>query len=193
MNHHLDLEVRAYKDAGPGGFVAIASDGSVDRDGEVIDPHAFSPLPAKIPVHMGHGGPLVGSGRPFYERNELRVSASFATTPQAQEARELVKGGHLEQMSVVFLKTVDKFVQGVRHITKGELLAADLVTIPSNRGTRVLAARGMGQGMTVAEARRFLDQTMHDLIDLDLKDVERLLARDRGPASRWVDNFLKEI
>jgi HK97 family phage prohead protease len=191
--NHLDLEVRDYKDAGSGGFTAVASDGSVDRDGEIIDPGAFEPLPSKVPVHLGHGGPLVGSGRPRYAGTRLLIDATFAVTKQAQEARELVKGGHLEQMSVVFMRGQDKVVQGVRHITKGELLACDLVSIPSNRETRVLASRDYSGTMTVAEARRFVDKTIRDLVRMDLEEVEQLLAAERGPASAYVHNILKEL
>lgn len=193
MTRHLDLALH-YKDSGStGGFTAVASDGTIDRDGEVIAPHAFDPLPTKVPVHLNHGGVLVGSGRPRYEGGRLLLDATFAPTTQAQETRELVRTGHLDRLSVVFLKLKDKVVQGVRTITQGELLAVDLVSIPSNRGTQVLASRGFAAGMTPDDARRFLDSVVKDMVDLELRDARRALARDQGPASRWVENFIKEL
>ncbi len=53
--------------ADSGGFLAIASTGDVDRDGESIQPGCFNPLPTSIPVHLDHAmsaGNVIARARP---------------------------------------------------------------------------------------------------------------------------------
>ena len=83
-----------------GGFVAVASTASVDRDGEVILPGAFNPLPASLPVHINHTAnvrDLVARARPYYEGGRLMIEARFASTSAAQDARTLVTEGILRR------------------------------------------------------------------------------------------------
>jgi hypothetical protein len=149
--------VKAFDDAGTGSWTAVASSPSIDRDDEIVEAREFEPLPAKVPVRSAHfGGELVGSGRPYHRGSDLHIDGSFASTPRAQDVRTLVREGHLEHMSVVFLPKKDRSVEGRRHITRGELLAVDWVEIPSNRDARVLAVRGLQRrtsSMTAWRAR----------------------------------------
>jgi len=147
-----------------GGWTAVASTSSIDRDDEVVEDKAFAKapggLPATVPVRSAHfGGELVGSGRPYYVANRLQIDGRFASTPKAQEIRALVLEGHLSTMSVVFMSLTERRVDGRRHITSAELLAVDWAEIPSQRDARVLAVRshkpamGGAGGLALFKAR----------------------------------------
>lgn len=162
-------------EADSGGFVAIASTTDVDRDGEVIDYGAFSPLPASLPVHADHNASvrnLVARAVPSYRDGKLMIDATFASTPDAQAVRQKVLDGVLDTVSVVFHNAKREVRGGVTHITGGELLAVDLVTVPSNRSARVLSVRSFGAGRAVAEARR---AALLAAIELELADARKTL------------------
>lgn len=129
-----------------GGFVAVASTASVDRDGEVLAAGAFDPLPASIPVHLDHvttASNVVARARPYYEGGRLMIEARFGSDPAAQEARRKVAEGMIDSVSIVFLGEQWENVKGVKTLRKGELLACDLVSVPSQRDARILAARSL--------------------------------------------------
>lgn len=189
-----------------GGFRAVVSTGSIDRDGEVVVPGAFAPLPASIPVHMNHDlrvQALVARGVPTYVGDELHLDAVFASTPDAQTVRQKVRDGVLSELSIVFRPLRRTEVGGVPHIVRGDLLAADLVTVPSNRDTRILASRGYGgasaPGHARVHARVVLAKALAVMAEVDdavqgrlLEEfdraeeghVERALASVRGVAER---------
>ena len=124
-------------------FVLSASTTDMDPDGEMIDAGAFVPLPESIPVHSAHRASvdnLVARAVQSSEGGRLVIDATFASTPDAQAVRQKVLDGVLDTVSVAFNAT-RKSVTGVTHITSGELLSVDLVTIPSNRSARVLSVR----------------------------------------------------
>ncbi len=142
--NHLWATVKAVSDAGNGTFEAIASKATLDRDGEIVDTGAFSPLPEFVPIHVDHkmtSDALVGTGRPFYDGDVLKVVGEFAGTSRAQEVRQLVTEGHLSSMSVGFYAAKYKNVDGVPHVIGGELLEVSFVTVPANREARVLVSR----------------------------------------------------
>jgi HK97 family phage prohead protease len=170
----LTATVKSAGDDGNGSFEAIASAPTVDRDGEVIAARAFNPLPARIPIHVDHvmnSEGLVGTGRPYYDGDLLKVHGTFAGTPKAQMVRQLVIEGHMSTMSVGFLGAqVDK--QGaVPLITKGELIEVSFVSVPSNRQALVTSARSFrGQPRSPQWA------ATRALMDLALLDAELVLA-----------------
>jgi len=132
------------KDDGPGEFEAVLSAPTVDRDGEVIDPKAFEPLPDHITIDVDHGmsvGTTVGSGVPFYDGDLLMFRGTFSSLPRAQEVRTLVQEGHIRKMSVAFRDAERDEKDGIPHITRAELLNAAIVPIPSNREADILAAK----------------------------------------------------
>lgn len=173
-----------------GGFTAIASTGSVDRDGEIVAPGCFTPLPASIPIHLDHVmtvESLVGRGRPYYVGAELRVDGVFASTVKAQEARQKAADGVLDSMSIVFRGLEWQTVDGVRTCVRGELLAADLVTIPSNRDARVLAVRGWSE--PVSQPRKALADAALLLARLTLTD----LKAEQGPTRGLTDHRIRRV
>ena len=102
------------------------------------------PLPESIPIHLDHtmsAATVVARGRPYMRGDELRVDAAFGSTADAQLVRAKVKDGTLDSLSIVFIGKVWEDIDGVRTCVKGELLAADIVSVPSNRGARILSMR----------------------------------------------------
>lgn len=133
---------------GPGTFSLILSTSDLDRDGEVVDPGAFDPLPEHIAMDIDHGmsvATTVGSGRPFYrEDGKLQVDGTYASTELGQQTRTLVREGHVRTASVAMLplkKTKD--ADGTTHITSADLLNGAFTPVPSNKGATVLSAKSL--------------------------------------------------
>lgn len=162
----LSAEIKATsKEAGT--FEAILSMPTLDRDMEVIDARAFEPLPDHIPIDIDHGMSVtstVGSGKPFYEGDVLKVSGTFASTALGQEVRTLVTEGHVRKMSVAYMGAqyeADE-TDGFLHLRKGELLNAAIVAIPSNRQADILAAKSV----ELAEAKQSKAASLQQIHDL---------------------------
>ncbi len=185
-------------DSDSGGFRAVASTPDVDRDGEIIDAGAFNPLPASIPCHSDHVasvGNLVARAVPSYVNGRLMIDATFASTPDAQAVRQKVLDGVLDTVSVAFFNADRKSVDGVTHVRSAELLSVDLVTIPSNRGARVLSHRSFAAGRShpeVEAARRAMADALITAARADLTEARAIVkATDpRGPRRREVDQIL---
>lgn len=180
-----------------GSFTAVASTGSVDRDGEVIVPGAFNPLPASIPVHMDHdmrAANVVARARPYYRGTQLLIDAEFGSDPAAQEARRKVTEGLVDSVSIVFLASDKRDVKGVPTVFSGELLACDLVSVPANAEARVLTSRSLRSALsyTTADARA---DALLALAEAELADAKALLRgkpRPIGPTARMVRSMLSD-
>jgi hypothetical protein len=132
--------ITAPTDAKPyGGFIAIASDESVDRDGEVLLRSEWvTPLPDRITVDVDHGmsvATTIGSARPYFEGDRLMVDATFSSLERAQEVRSLVAEGHVNTMSIAAL--VDRSGSTPRR----ELLNVGIVAIPANPNARIIDSK----------------------------------------------------
>ena len=151
-----------------GSFEAILSAPTLDRDGEVIDARAFEPLPDRIPIDIDHGmtvATTVGSGQPYYDGDVLKIKGTFSSIPRAQELRTLVTEGHIAKMSVTFMDAERATKDGVPHITKGELLNAAFVPIPSNREAAVQVAKAFAPTPAELKATKAdRNQAAHDLL-----------------------------
>jgi HK97 family phage prohead protease len=136
------FEVKALDGSDPNGeFEAILSVPTVDRDGEVIDGRAFEPLPAEIPIHKFHDfSSPVATATPFYEGDVLKARGTFDPDPESQAIRQKV-GRSIRYMSVGFMGATRSDEDGIPHITKGELLEASFVSVPSNREAAILAVK----------------------------------------------------
>ncbi len=155
MHEKLTAEIKMDgADAGieleSGEFLAVISDPTLDRDGEILDAGAFEPLPEKITIDIDHGMSVrstVGSGKPFYEGEKLMIRGRFASTDLAKDTRTLVTEGHIDRMSVAFGSAKrEQGEDGVPHLVKGELLNVAIVAIPANPSAAILAAKaGIGE------------------------------------------------
>lgn len=141
--------VKTTSDTGSGGFTAIISAATLDRDGEILDARCFEPLPDRISVDIDHGlsvAATIGSGRPYYEGSNLMIDAEFSSIPRAQEVRTLVTEGHIRGLSVAFFGAKTTVKDGVRHVTKAELLNVTVTPAPSNREALVVSAKSGRRG-----------------------------------------------
>lgn len=160
------FEVKALGDGDPNGeFEAILSVPTIDRDGEVIDGQAFDPLPTSIPIHKFHDfSSPVADAVPFYDGDILKARGVFDPDPDTQTFRTKV-GKSIKYMSVGFMAAIRTDQEGVPHITKGELLEASFVSVPSNREAAILAVKSLtekvGARNSGNDAERL--QAIHDL------------------------------
>lgn len=181
-----------------GSFTAVASTGSKDRDGEIIVPGAFSPLPQSIPVHLDHdmrAANVVARARPYYRGNQLLIDAVFGSDSGAQEARRKVAEGLVDSVSIVFLASEKRDVKGVPTVFKGELLACDLVSIPANSEARILSSRSLYRAMspTTADARTEALLALAVVELAEAKNLLRSMPRTAGRNRRLVDAEIRSI
>lgn len=130
------------KDYGPhGGFTAVLSTPSEDRDGDELYREEWKDFTQeRYPLDMDHGmsvADTIGSFAPYFDGQKMMMDAFFASTPKAQEVRALVDEGHIRSVSVAFM--VDKTKKSGE--PKRELLNAGVVAIPSNRDAVILASK----------------------------------------------------
>lgn len=138
----VESEIEESKEFPYGGFVAVASTPSLDRDGDKLERKEWiEPLPDHITIDIDHEMSVrgtVGSARPYFsEDGQLMIEARFASTTQAQETRTLVKEGHIRTVSVAFLTDKSKKSGEPRR----ELLNVGIVAIPSNRDAVILNSK----------------------------------------------------
>ncbi len=169
MIESLYASVKALDDEGPGSFEAVLSTKSLDRDGEVVDPDAFDPLPASIPVYFEHdwksGAAPVGRGTPFRDGDEIKIKAVYASTPEGQKMRTLVSERIVDSMSVGFLNGKREVKSGVKTVVSGEMFEGSLTAIPVNTGARVLVSKALADekaGARNSSADQAHIQAAHD-------------------------------
>jgi HK97 family phage prohead protease len=189
VKNYLDFSIKSAADSGS--FTAIASTSDLDRDGERILPKAFLPLPAAVPVHWNHDfDKVIGTAKPYLKGDQLWVDGQFARTELAQTIRSLVMDNHVRTMSIAFRAEPNggwtKGTDGVRTLVKGELLAADIVSIPSNRGAMLVSARSytpprLSHAMAQARAA------------IALSEATLMLTDTRPAWRRDLDDLLRSI
>jgi hypothetical protein len=138
-------------DAKPfGGFIAVASDESLDRDGErLYKSEWMTPLPDRITVDVDHGmsvGTTVGSAHPYFVGDQLMIDASFSSLERAQEVRTLVNEKHITTVSVAAL--VDRSKKS--GTPRRELLNVGIVAIPANRNAVITDVKGLAFSSALA-------------------------------------------
>lgn len=152
-----------------GEFEIVMSTDAVDRDGESIIKGAFDPLPESIPVHAFHDfNDPIGRAFPAYnEAGQLVGRGYFASTPRAQEIRQLVGDGVIGHSSVGFMAAERTKSKDGRppEVTAAELLEVSFVSVPSNRDAAVLAIKDGstkgGRRNSTKDSERL--QHIHDL------------------------------
>lgn len=138
-------EVKSLESDNPNGeFLVKLSTPSLDRDGEVVAPGCFDPLPDHITFDVDHGlktSAVVGSGVPYYEGNDLMVKGTFSSIARAQEIRTLVNERHIRSTSVAMRAPKKETKDGVTTIFKAELLNGSFVAVPANRDALVVLSK----------------------------------------------------
>ena len=148
-------------DAPHGGFEAIASAPTLDRDGDVFATSEWkTPLPEHITIDIDHEMTVagtIGSAVPFIaDDGTLRIRAAFSSIPRAQEVRTLMQEGHIRTVSVACMADRELKKAGEPH---RELLNVAVVGIPSNREALVTSVKS-GARNSKADAEHI--QAIHD-------------------------------
>ena len=137
-----------------GEFEVILATPDEDREGEEAKADEWRlPLPDHITFDSDHGmtvRSLVGSGSPeLTDDGNIRVKGTYASTPHAQETRQLVNEGHIRTVSVTFLsrKTTTKGTGGRDVVSvERELLNGSFVAVPANPNAVVLSSKSASDG-----------------------------------------------
>lgn len=132
-----------------GTLSAIASTGSVDRDGEIIEPQAFgthlesfrrNPVILSQHQHVSFNAEptIIGSAKSVnIKDDQVEFEMEFASTSLAKTWRTLFEEGHAKAFSVGFIpkngENRKKNSETVYVHTEVELLEISAVSVPSNR------------------------------------------------------------
>jgi hypothetical protein len=130
-----------------GGFTAVLSTPTLDRDGDRLKKSEWTDLPEWLPLDIDHGmtvADTIGKFHPYWDGEKMLMDAYFASTAKAQDARTLIKdlsdsdgGGCPLGVSVAFLTDKSKKDGEPRR----ELLNAGVVGIPANKDAVILASK----------------------------------------------------
>lgn len=130
-----------------GGFTAVLSTASLDRDGDTLLKGEWMDLPDWLPLDIDHGrkaADTIGKFHPYWDGDVMMMDAYFASTAQAQEVRTLIKDLSEEDGSGCPLG-VSVFFGQYKNRKSGEpqreLLNAGVVGIPANRDAVIVAAK----------------------------------------------------
>jgi hypothetical protein len=84
---------------------------------------------------------VIGSGQPWIDQDgNLRVKGTFSSSAAAQHLRGLVAEGHVQSVSVEFLRRKD-----ANGLPVNELVGGAFVSLPANPEARVIASKAAFQ------------------------------------------------
>lgn len=171
------------KEAAQGKLTAVASDPSIDRDGEIILATAFAshldgykanPVILAAHTHRGFEGTptIIGSASKIaIEDDALLFEMGWAKTALAKEWQSLYEDGHAKAFSVGFIPIAGEMKevngQAAYVHTEVELLEISAVAVPANPAA-------LARGMDSDELRALIDQRIK--IALERMYVQRLTA-----------------
>lgn len=170
----LPMTLKAVEsDDGPGGFEAILSTSTEDRDREIVAAGAFDPLPASIPVYYQHDWQQkalpIGRGVPFYDEDgALRLKGYYGSDEKSQAVRKAVTEGLVDCMSAGYLPLQKKRSNGTATVVKADLFEGSMTAIPVNKTALVTASKSIDGADVKAGARNSASdgerlQKIHDL------------------------------
>jgi hypothetical protein len=181
-----------------GGFIAVASDESLDRDGERLYRSEWkTPLPERITVDSDHGmsvATTIGSARPYFDGDRLMIDAAFSSLERAQEVRTLVTEGHIKTVSVAAL--VDRWGgdAGIDLVAKdhdGRLWAIQAKAYaPENAVTKADVDKFLAESSRAVFSYRLLIATtdkLHHVARRTINDQEKkvsFVGLEAGPCLR---------
>ena len=152
----LSLELKA-DDAGTvEGYGSVF--GGVDTYGDRIVPGAFAKsLTVRKPKMLWQHNmdKPIGVWDEIVEDDKgLRLKGRLAATPQAQEARELVKMGAMDGLSIGFRTTSDEMEGNTRLLKEIDLWEVSFVTIPADSAATLTGIKAQKTESEVEEALR---------------------------------------
>ena len=156
--------------------VAVATDASIDRDGEIVDPAGidmknFERNPVLLYAHDYRSDPIGKVLNIKLDGNRILFTPQFAigVSDRAKQYYEMVKAGFLNAFSIGFIPKEYKDRQNTdgttsRVFTRSELLEISLVPVPANPNALVLARSYKGMQF---------DESI-------LKEIEQYSAEDKS-------------
>lgn len=134
--------------------------GNVDRQGDVIEPGSVTNIDELVKdgwIALNHKGdelPLATISTALQDSHGLKLTGRFHSTPQAQEARTIIRErlerGKGVKTSIGYLVPDDgqhyerEDGQEVRHITKLSVYEASYVNLPANPEAEITSAKSLG-------------------------------------------------
>lgn len=168
---------------GPGEFVVALATADRDREGDELHGSEWeTPLPQHITFvndHTHKVNSIVGSATPTLEGEQVMCRGTWATTQNAQDTRELVKGGHLTNVSVAYREKRDARTGMVSR----ELINGSFVVVPANPMAKVLASKALGDDNELTdEAKDFIKSVVTEALSVK-SDTETQAPEDTGSAA----------
>jgi hypothetical protein len=133
-----------------GTFKFLVSTASEDRDGEVVEPPGLK-LSGRVPIYLDHQHlmeKMVATAMPSLVDGNIEIDGKFLDNYWAQQMRKMAKDPDHSQalkMSIGFINAKRTMVDGVPHVTEGDLVEVSFTGIPSNTDTQLLAAKSAGR------------------------------------------------
>jgi hypothetical protein len=128
-------------DSGPGEFEVVLATSDLDRDGDTLLGDEWEvPLPQRIQFNTDHDHSVsatVGSAVPRLEGDKIVCRGTYATTQHAQDTRQLVRDGHITNVSVAYREKRDKKSAKPSR----ELINGSFVVVPANTKAVVLESK----------------------------------------------------
>src|SRR5215212_2940821 len=149
----------------PGTFAVVLSSPKLDRDGEQLMPDEWElPLPEQITFvndHTHKMASVVGSARPTLEGAQIIARGTWAETDNAQDTRKIVRGKHVNHVSVAYREKRNHKSGSVSR----ELINGSFVVIPSNTDARVLASKDFTDELST-ETKEFIKSIVTETLSV---------------------------
>lgn len=165
--------------------VAVASDSSVDRDGDIVDPNGidtgnFEKNPVLLYGHDYRSEPIGKVLNLVKESNRLMFSAQFAVdiSERAKQIFQLYEQKFLNAFSIGFIPRKWEDTQNadgstVRTFTESELLEISAVPVPANPNAIALVRTMKSiDEQIVRDMEKFQQKSDEDGDEEDLDDIE---------------------
>jgi len=180
-------------------MVFIASDETIDRDGDIITIQAwdlknFQKNPVLLPAHNYYETPIGRDKKIWVEDNKLMFIPEFAPTEKGREYQTLYEKGFMNGWSVGFLPKQYKENDTGFIFTEVELLEISAVAVPSN--PNALRAEVSNSKM-IATTKMILDEVKELKGEInELKnEINRIKEnkKEQDKAAEAVKTYVAEI
>lgn len=149
----------------PGSFEAVLATPDADREGETLKANEWKALPSRIPINADHdmsSDGVVGSAVPTLNADgTVTIKGTYSSDPDAQRLRTKVNEGHIQAMSVEFMRQrLPSTEKGGLPTVSRELIGGAFTPYPVNSNARVLASKA-GARNNASDAKNI--QSIHDM------------------------------
>lgn len=204
MKKYLELKA----DSSNGVWI-VATDESVDRDGDIVRVDGlnlsnYKENPIVLEVHQWTNPPIGKAVDVVKDGNKVMIKVDFAETDRGKEWKYLVENGYVRTASIGFRvnkmfwknefneiaqldlqwyeANKDKLTKANRVIWEAELLEVSLVPIPANPNAQVvMASKGFETAYAFKTAKMTEDDNEEILIEFELDEVKNAVPWNAHP------------